>query len=208
MNSTLNLLPISFRKRLLIWAIIRQWTVCLCFLLILMGCWGMSEYLRMTSEHNRLTQLNAKADSILKVSQTNQILTKRSEKLSEKEESIIQIRNSELHLQILGLISQCTHPLNETVQVLNYKLEEIHQQGNSPAKRPRPQRRSPAQSNENQSKMMRLDLRGLAEDDTSLAKFIQALEKQDFFNTVQLKVVSRMELSSKMVRSYQIECTF
>ena len=118
MNLNLNLLPISFQKRLLVWARIRQWSVCLGIIMLLAACWMTIEYSRMTSERSRLSNLNAKAAPIRKVGQLNQVLLNQQQGLLKKEEAIFEIQNSNLHLQVLGMVSQSAKPLGSDIQII------------------------------------------------------------------------------------------
>ncbi len=206
MNANINLLPAAFRKRLLIWARIRQWTVVNAVIILAMGGWGASEYLRMLSEQKSLTELNEKAHPVRKISQENLVLSNRSRELLQKQESVSRIKNSDTHLRILGLISQCTKPMHNELQVVYYKLEESLKQPEAkktlPTSRP-----APAAQKQPPIKVLRLDLKGFAVSDEKISDFVDALKAYDLFDAVELKIVNRVEISSKVVRSYQIECT-
>lgn len=206
MNSNINLLPVAFRKRLLVWARIRQWMIVNAVIVLAMSCWGGNEYLRMLSEKNNLAQLNEKALPVRKISQANLILTKRSQELLQKQKSISRIKNSDAHLQVLGVISLCTKPMRSDLHVVYFKLEEGFKQ-QSVKKSPSTNRHVPVAPKLPHKKGMRLDLKGFASSDETISEFVAALKAYECFDAVELKIVNRVEISSRVVRSYQIECT-
>lgn len=208
MNSNQNLLPKSFQKRLLVWARIRQWVaICGCILLIF-GFWTLLEYSRMSSQQVRLVEMDERAMPFRKITRENVQLRTQLKGLITKEASISKISNSELHLQILGILSQSTRPLSEKIQVIDLKVAGIEKdvvpQINTPGNTPVPQNR--AVTKVQKEKGIKLDLRGLAVNDATIAEFIRALEEYNFFTSIELKTVNRVDIAKQTVRAYQIEC--
>ena len=198
-----NLLPIEFRKRLLFRQIVRRWLVVAAWVVLPMLLGGLVRYYQVCAEETHLEQLNATAEPLRKLTRSNNLLKGELEILTSKEAGITNKSNSELHLQMLGVISQYASSVGENIQVVNYKLEET----TVTAKKKTAPKRNNKAGTEAVSRM-RLNLQGVAIDDASIASFVKLLERNEAFESVELKSINRTEIPQGTIRSYQIECYF
>lgn len=199
-----NLLPMKFQKQLLLRKVLRRWMIIGGTAILLMLGISFLKYSSMNEGQNRLDRLNEQAKPLRNLTVSNNQLRQKIKTLSEKKQTIASIANANVHLQLLGLISQNASYRSNNLQVIGYTLEETS----------RGQKTTPSKVAKNKlqtvesSPQMRLNLKGIAVDEATVAGFMKSLENENLFESVNLKSINRVELSNKTIQSYQIICLF
>jgi hypothetical protein len=205
-----NLLPVAFRRRLLIHKRIRQWVpvwlIATTTAVVLAYCGQRS----LDSQREQLARLEQQTEPLHALVRENEQLRARLDELAGRQSLLAVLEPKLKPVQLLGLVSHCARQAEARVQLQNVAL------GPAPATAgiaapPGSNRTTPSQpSGAPASPRLRLDLTGIATDDLAIAEFVSALRERGLFRAVELRSSedARPDGDGGLhLREYTIECS-
>jgi Tfp pilus assembly protein PilN len=204
----LNLLPPSFRFKLLMRTSLRRWSL----------IWGTAlgcafAYCSLQSREvfdaaNRMATLDVQCQPLRNLEQDATVQQERLAHLQAERQILEQLQPDEHSLQLLGLLAQAARRTRGKVQLqrLSYVAPAYPTSvAISPA---RQASEPPSAATALEAPQATLSLQGLADDDDALAGFVATLREEGIFQRVELKASSQLRTPNGSDRQYQLECRF
>ena len=192
MTTHLNLLPWSFRRRMLIRRRCREWAVGLAIACCIPLAWCITAIHHGEQLRAELQEADELAEPIRRCLRESQQLSAERARTGRREELVNSLRGRRSPIQLLGMLSDFSQRERGAVQVRNLNLmsdlpsREAGQVGNS---------------------HIRLGLQGIAVDDHAVSGFVGSLRTSGVFESVDLRQSSDREAGEARVREFAIECT-
>lgn len=200
MKDHLNLLPISFRRRLLFQRRIREWLAIWGAALIAAISLSVPGWLEL---HNRLRDLEERRRQVLPVQTLitqNDRLRRRITDLKSSQSLLKELETEHLTFHVLGVVSRSAAVCDGRVQVQFFSFDRS--QSSLPADPGKDQTKAPPVVEER----LVLSLKGISVDNLAVARFVVALRESELFSSVDLKSLAGAPTASPGVRTYLIEC--
>ena len=213
MKTHLNLLPCSFRKRMLIRTRLVQWCVLWAICLVCVSGACCAKYLTFASHKKLFARLDRKCDSLRVIHSQNKRLHKRLTELTGRESLLAELESARHPLCLVGIVSQSARRSEGSVQIHRFFLSTVQRapatstQTNASKTGPRKTQKRPTVK-QTSPEHNRLTLNGVAVDDLAVAKFIAGLRETGIFRSVELKSSSGTQYATNEARKYEVECTF
>ena len=205
-----NLLPLDFRRRLLVKIRLLQWSVVWGLSLVaVVGFWAV-ESVDLQAQIRQLQTLERQCDPLRKIDADNSRVRERLAELEQRQSLLADLDTVQYPLLLVGIVSQGTHRSHARVQVRNFSLAPITEVSAKSAQSAHQvkKKNNETQAEENVSARMRLTLKGIALDDLAVAQFIVSLRDTGVFHAVELKSSLVTQLAGGQAREYFVECTY
>ena len=206
----INLLPLNFRRRLLVKIRLLQWSLVWGLsLLALVALWAAKSMDRQ-AQTRQLQTLERQCNPLRKIDADNNRVRKRLAELEQRQSLLADLDTVQFPLLLVGIVSQGTQRSHSRVQVRDFSLApimEVSAKSTNSAHQVK-NKKNEKQAEENVSARMRLTLKGIALDDLAVAQFIVALRDTGVFNAVELKSSLITQLAGGPAREYFVECTY
>lgn len=205
-----NLLPLDFRRLLLVKIRLLQWSLVWGLsLLALVALWAAKSVDRQ-AQTRQLQTLERQCDPLREMNADNKRVRKRLAELEQRQSLLADLDTVQYPLLLVGIVSQGTHRSQARVQVRDFSLAPVAPVSAKSTKSANQvkKKKNEKQAEENVSARMRLTLKGIALDDLAVAQFIVALRDTGVFNSVELKSSLVTQLASGLAREYFVECTY
>ena len=205
-----NLLPLDFRRRLLVKIRLLQWSVAWGLSLVaVVGFWAV-ESVDLQAQIRQLQTLERQCDPLRKIDADNSRVRERLAELEQRQSLLADLDTVQYPLLLVGIVSQGTHRSHARVQVRNFSLAPITEVSAKSAQSAHQvkKKNNETQAEENVSARMRLTLKGIALDDLAVAQFIVSLRDTGVFHAVELKSSLVTQLAGGQAREYLVECTY
>lgn len=206
MKTYQNLLPPEFQQRLLISVRLRQWCKIWALTVLALLAFGLQEYAGSHQLQQRWDALNQRAAPIVQTKLENDAFAKQLTALDEKIALIEGVNDAKNHLALIGIISHSARNTGKSIQIQACTFQELAPVAANKSNAAQPQNQPGKPKVPIDEKTMKVDLRGLAVDEHSIARFIKTLKKIEAFNHVELKTVRGTGISNQSFCTYQIEC--
>ncbi|MGH7128194.1 MAG: PilN domain-containing protein [Planctomycetaceae bacterium] len=203
MPTHLNLLPQSFRRRLLMRTRLGQWAVVWLMATAAVLALAVSEFHALRIERRRLAAAERRAEPVRKLLAENTRLQRQVAALANRQSLITRLERETDPLQLVGVISQSTDHADGRIQVRRLSLETVPPPPAVSQSKEPPSRTAAAPTPAPPPHRVRLSGRAL--DDFAVARFVGALERAEFFETVELKSSATAETN---LREYVVECSY
>lgn len=207
MKTHLNLLPLPFRRRLVIRSELIRWGAACVMALVISAVWCLDAHRSSRLKQAQLDQLTTQAAPLRSLA-TDNICLAGQLNVSHRRHVLLQsLEGVHPPLQLLGIVSQSADNDQGSVQVRSFALTpRVAQQ---PKKSKATGRRNKATATSNVSEVSgQLSLQGVALNDGALTDFIDRLRRKSFFTSVDLRSSSTVQLSLGSARHYSVECRF
>lgn len=199
MKSHLNILPLQFRRKLLIRQIVPCWA-CVWVgvaLLATVVCWKADGSL--SAARAELEIVDARAEPLRQIVQRNQ-KTSDSLTVADQRQLLVDcLKAADKPLQLVGLISATANTADGSIQIQNFQLTQGETKLTGPSRN---------STEDNGPRRMKLGLQGYAVDDQALSRFVSQLRATGVFESVELQTSSNVQLVAGSVRQYIVECQF
>jgi len=207
MKTHLNLLPLSFQRRLVVRRDLIQWgSVCFMGLVIGTIC-CVDAHHTAEQQQRQLDRLTSRAVPLRRLGEENQRLAERLNQAHDRHLLLQSLEGVHPPLQIMGVVSRSAHNDIGSVQVRSFILTPG--ESDRPRMSPGNTRRSVSSStNKPPANAGRLFLQGTALDDNALTGFVNGLRGEGLFKSVELRSSSTLQLSFGDARQYSVECRF
>jgi hypothetical protein len=197
----MNLLPMSFRHRLLIRRALRFWAV----------VWGVSAlaasimcgllWLELWDWRQELAHHQAEAAALQAMQAENQKLAADITAISRRAAVVEDVHGIAQPLSLLGVVSRSAKSADRQLQVQRLQVSHIEERIVNPKTRPgTPAKDAPIR------RRLEVSLSGVAHDDVSVAKFVSSLRESGMFETVELKSSLGVTLPHGEARKYAVLC--
>ncbi|MCH7685221.1 MAG: hypothetical protein IH899_00820 [Planctomycetes bacterium] len=205
-----NLLPLDFRRWLLVKIRLLQWSLVWGLsLLALVALWAAKSVDRHT-QTRQLQTLERQCDPLREMNEDNNRVRERLAELEQRQSLLADLDTVQYPLLLVGIVSQGTHRSHSRVQVRDFSLAPVTPVSAKSTKSASQvkNKNNEKQTEEYVSARMRLTLKGIALDDLAVAQFIVALRDTGVFNAVELKSSLVTQLAGGPAREYFVECTY
>lgn len=208
-----NLLPVAFRRRMLVRKRLRQWAPAWLIAAAAAASLALSGQRSLDAQRAHLSRLELQTAPLEALVRENSQLRARLDGLAGRQSLLAVLEPKLRPVQLLGLVSQCARDAGARVQIRTFALAPAPATASTtPARRgaapKQPSAAPPAPP-------LRLDLAGVAADDLAIAAFVAALREQGAFRTVELRSsgdaaveLRREPRPDAGLRAYTIECAF
>lgn len=189
MKTHVNLLPIAYRRKQLLWLRSKQWTAIagVALAAAAMACW-----VQLTRNHRDQLRLESLRREYLDVKETAdkvELLKKEIDDLRQKEAIVLSLADEQPMLTLVGIVSQATRQCEGGLCVQRMQL----------------QRRTEGEGKFN---IRVLTLEGIAADNHLVARFAAALRDSEAFARVELKSSGRRIVQDAEGQAYSLECVY
>lgn len=208
-----NLLPIAFRRRILVRKRLRQWAPAWLIAAVAAASLAFSGQRSLDAQRAHLSRLEQQTAPLGALVRENRQLRARLDELAGRQSLLAVLEPKLRPVQLLGLVSHCAREAGARVQIRTFALAPT---ASTPSAQPA--RRGAAQKQPTAAPAappLRLDLAGVAADDLAIAAFVAALREQGAFRTVELRSsgdatveLRREPRPDVRLREYTIECAF
>ncbi len=205
-----NLLPLDFRRRLLVKTRLFQWAVVWGLSLVaVVGLWA-AKSVDLQSQTRQLQMLERQCGPLRKINAENKRVRMRLAELTQRQAVLAEFDTAQYPLLLVGIVSQGTHRSHSRVQIRDFSLAPVAQVSvkSTPAANQVKKINDKKQEEENVPAQMRLTLKGIALDDLAVAQFIVGLRDTGVFDAVELKSSLVAQLAGGPAREYLVECTY
>lgn len=205
MKEHLNLLPLPFRRRLVIRQEMVRWgCASVVALMVSIGMWLQARQ-AVEEKTSELAALNEDVRPLRIVEMTNQRLARELDTSWRRHELLLNLEGQNSPAQVLGHVSRSAAQRLGAVQVTSFSL--------LPAAERRVQRtRGGAVVNDASETGPefngQLALQGVAANEQELTEFVEELRDEGFFSSVELRGSSSVTLRYGSARQYSVECRF
>jgi hypothetical protein len=199
MKSHINILPLQFRKKLLVRQIVPSWACVWGGVAVMAAiiCWNADATL--ADAQAAFAIVDVRAEPLRQIVQRNQQATE-DLKVADQRQLLADCLNAaDKPLQLVGLISSTANTNDGSIQIQSFQLT----QGEQPTKSA-----SAATAENNAPHRMKLGLQGYAVDDLALSRFVSQLRATGVFESVELQTSSNVQLAAGSARQYVVECQF
>ena len=204
-----NLLPLDFRRRLLVKIRLLQWSFVWGLSLIAFAALWAATSVDRQAQTRQLQTLERQCDPLRKMNADNKRVRARLAELEQRQSLLADLDTVQYPLLLIGIVSRGTHHSHARVQVRDFSLAPVALLSPKSTKSANQvKKKNEKQAEENVSARMRLTLKGIALDDLAVAQFIVALRDTGVFNAVELKSSLVTQLAGGQAREYFVECTY
>jgi hypothetical protein len=198
----MNLLPIAFRRRLLIVRTLRFWA----------AVWGVSVlaasimcgllWVELWGWRRELTHHQEDAAELQAMQAENQKLAADISSISRRAAVVEDVHGIAQPLALLGVVSRSAKAADRQLQVQKMQVSHIEEKIVDPKARPG----AAVAKDAPVRRRLEVSLSGVALDDVSVAKFVTSLRESGMFDTVELKSSLGVPLPHGEARKYAVLC--
>ena len=204
MTTSINLVPYSFRRRLLIRRRLRQWTVAWVLAACGAGSVSLEDYGLVLTRQHRLSQLEQKCEPLRLQERASVKMQEELDRLYDRESLLAKLERSDQPAQLIGIIGQAATGERREVHIGNFELVPISQMVTEQKVDSNGQTRSISR----EIVRMQLQLDGLGLDDLAVAGFVAQLREAGVFQSVNLRSSVDARGLSPDVRQFQVVCVY
>lgn len=207
MKTHLNLLPLPFRRRLIVRQELLRWGAACAVAVAVSGIICFRAHCRVQLKKAELQQLAEKVDPLRSAAASNQQLAEQLDVARRRHQLLRTLEGVHPPLQLMGIVSRSVAEKNGTVQVRSLAvMPGTEGQTAVPGRRGRQgaTRRVATEA----SSSGQLSLQGVAADEVALTEFVNDLRAAGFFLSVELRSSSSVALQFDSARQYSVECRF
>jgi Tfp pilus assembly protein PilN len=151
----------------------------------------------------RLAELNLRCEPLYALKRAIQVNQQAAKKLRTESDALKRLQPTDRALDLLAILSAATRNEPGKLQIQRLTFQAPQSLGEN---KPAPKRGVAATAPAAESTT--LNLQGIAEDDTSLARFVSGLRAVGVFDSVELKSSSQIAAAGRNMRQYQLECRY
>lgn len=198
MKNHVNMLPLEFRRRILIATRARQWvttfSICALLILVVIGI----QWQRLGNQKQELEAKRIEAAPFRNMEETLEGMREELSRLHASRSLLAEARRSTQTVKLLGLVS---HSANEKLQVQSFDFKS-QMVDNQPDKTSGT-KESPVAKSAVQTELV---LSGIAKDNLAISQLLAGLKSGQVFDSVEVKKISESSSETTPVRSYSITC--
>jgi hypothetical protein len=198
MKSHINILPLQFRKKLLVRQIVPCWACVWLGVTVVAAivCWNANASL--ADARTAFAIIDGRAEPLRQIVQRNQKATD-SLKVADQRQLLVDcLQAADKPLQLVGLISSTANTKDGSIQIQSFQLTQGQPTDSA----------SPVATHGNAPLRMKLGLQGYAVDDLALSRFVSQLRATGVFESVELQTSSNVQLAAGSARQYVVECQY
>ncbi len=201
---SVNLVPVAYRRRLLVRRRLRQWVIVWVLAGTAMGTAGVSEYGRLQRQRETLARLEERCRPLRETEQDTQRIQQQLAVLGDRESLLAKLARSNPPAQLIGLVGLAAHGEEHLIRIGEFHLrtttsrvmrEERDEQGQV--------KRVPADIEKRQ-----LALHGLGVDGMAVARFVSQLRQTGAFDSVMLKSSIEVPGQTSQTSLFEVECEY
>lgn len=200
MKTSLNLLPLEFRRRQLLRRRLVQWSLAWGGFFFVLLAVGSSRYAAWKSVERTMSGLELRCDPIRKLQSDVEQIQARLNELGARDSLVGRLHELRPAVVALGLVSTSAANCDGRVWLERFTML---QQTSEPSKA-----KDQPESDAGPRTVGTLALQGAAVDNLEIARFAAALRDTKAFNRVELKSSLGTATADTTSRSYVVECAF
>jgi len=199
MKSHINILPLQFRKKLLVRQIVPYWASVWVGVAVVAAivCWKADASLAEAQAEFAI--IDVQAEPLREIVQRNQKATENLKVADQRQLLVDCLKAADKPLQLVGLISSTANTNDGSIQIQSFQLTQGEQPTNVA---------SPGTAENDAQRRMKLGLQGYAVDDLALSRFVSQLRATGVFESVELQTSSNVQLAAGNARQYVVECQY
>ena len=201
MTRSVNFVPTSFRRHLLIRQRLRQWVIGWVLAFSAAGSTGIAHYGWVHSRQRALADLESKCEPIRQLERSNQEMQTQLDQMGNRESLLSELEGGNRPTQLIGIVGEAAYHHDQTIHVSELRLSP------NPTP-PRPQSDSATETESRTKERMQLQLDGLGLDDLAIAAFVARLREFNVFESVVLRSSGVVEGLPQDARRFQVDCTY
>jgi hypothetical protein len=206
MKRHLNLLPWSFRRRMLVRRRLGQWSALGFVAVLVMGSVWLWEARALDRDEQSVEALRRRAAPTLGMQQKNQRGQQRLRSLEGGQSLLAELEPERMSFHLLAAISRGAGQCQGRIQVRHLSLERALQPVKT-ATAPPAGDKTAAKQPEVMEEVCKVSVRGIGTDNLAVAQFVAALRDSSLFHSVELKSTVGGSDAHEQGRAYHIECT-
>ncbi len=209
MNTHLNLLPLTARRRNLFWLRIRQWSLVWTVVAALSAIGIVAQFSRIASQHYQLSVMEASTQPLRETQRELDQMLQRLTTLRSRESMLAMLERMEQPVQLLGIIGRSIGGDRPEVQVYDMIISPTQiVQVIKETEKTAAQKANVATPATRHVDRVQLKIDGLGVDDLAVARFVAGLREAGVFETVALKSSIRALSLPGESRQFSVECVF
>lgn len=192
MTHSVNLVPVAFRRRLLLRRRLRQWAIVWILAIFALASACAAEYAWILHQQRILADLQTQCDPLRQIDQATQHTQQQLEELRSRESLFAALQRHDRPVQLLGLVGVAAYGTSHDIHIDEFRMTTSHSSG-------------PAGRSENSfpTEKRLLHLAGRGVDALAVARFVSHLRETEAFESVMLR--SSMDLPGPMSETCQFE---
>jgi cell division protein FtsB len=205
MTTSVNLLPLRFRQRMLLKRRIREWLPLWILVAAGFGTIGAARYHSLSRTQSGLNELQARCDALRTLERETESMRARLHQLNSRESLLAMLNRPGHPVQLIGLVGSAAGREIQDVQILDFSIAP------APDVLTMPQKLVSMGEQAHLSEVMppmRLHLAGIGVDDLAVARFVAVLRDSGTFLQVMLKSSSAVGDASGDAREFSAECLY
>jgi hypothetical protein len=197
-----NLLPQSFRRRLLICRCVGVWSLIWLACAVLCAIYLGAGYYKLRAERALLSQMEVRCQPVRLIVSQSQKLEQKLTEARTRQADLLRLAPSSKALPAISIVSQATRSLEGRLQLRRFSFQHV-------VETPKPaDAAAPASQSKASIERGQLVLEAVAIDDTVIASFIDVLRNVPAIRQVELKSSTEWNATGKSRRRFEVICFF
>lgn len=202
--SSINLIPVTFRRRLLIRRRLREWSVIWILSVCGAGSVSLAEYGIVLSRRSQLAEIESRCAPLRDKEQATAQMKQELDRLYDRESLLAKLERTDQPAQLIGIIGQATHGERLEVHVGSFELTPVTQTVTHTVVDESGRSKNISVTVEK----YQLELSGLGLDDLAVAGFVASLRETGIFESVMLQSSVNAQGMPQDVRRFQVVCVY
>lgn len=204
MNQPVNLVPVPFRRRLLVRRRLRLWIVVWILAGFATGTTALAKYVWLLRQRQMLTQFQAGSAPLRKIDADAQRLQQQLDALGSRESLLAALERIDQPAQLIGIVGRAACGDELDIHIGEFRLVPVTVQRTREITDENGETKAVTESVD----WKQLVLNGLGVDDLAVARFVSDLRATQAFDSVKLKSSSDVPGDTVGARRFEVECEY
>lgn len=200
----LDLLPLTFQRKMLRHARIRQWSVVLGVCALLALAIGIQQHHEDRARQKALELRRLRATPLQAVQMQNDEFRKRLARLRDDQQLRVELESEQLAFHLLATVSRSASTCIDTVQVQQFTFSRTRSTVNT---QPALIDGQPGPPEQTEIETLVMTVKGIGADNLTVSRFVVALRDSQVFEKVDLKSSMGGAGPVRGIRAFVVECT-